>query len=401
MPSGLEFSYINQKGHAAMKIENNINGGQPCKITMCKPADLHQHFRQGNRLKMIVPLVEQRFDTALAMPNLEPPLITYKDMIEYGKSIAEECNTSMRVLLTLYLTDNLDPKEVELACQSPFFAGIKYYPAGLTTNSDSGVKNPADLWTVGTKPYQCLQILAEHGKVLLLHGADGLARGNVKVRTRQYKNGEELDPYDQEPHFISESLPEIIDKHHKLKISFEHLSTAEGVEFLRKHGSPWLGCGLTSQHLLIDRRDTHRRGLRPHFFWFPTPQALEHRQELNKFAAEGHSFAYLGSDSAPHYRKKKEADCCAGGVLTAHAGIELYAEAFEKAGCLNKLEAFASINGPKFYGFPPSIERITLVREPWKVTEMFSVEEVVDDVKIDEPVVPFRLGETIDWKLVG
>lgn len=381
-----------------MKIEcSGTDPNQPVKITMRKPADLHQHFRQGNRLKMIVPLVEKRFDTALAMPNLEPPLTTRKAMQEYGASIAEACSTRMRVLLTLYLTDKLDPREVELACQHPSFAGIKYYPAGLTTNSDSGVKNPADLWTVGTKPYQCLRILAEHGKVLLLHGADGIARNTVLVRTRWYNMGEELDPYDQEPHFIRYSLPEIIGNHPRLKISFEHLSTGEGAEFLREHGGQRLGCGLTSQHLLIDRRDTHRRGLRPHAFWFPAPQAVEHRQELNKFAAEGHSFAYLGSDSAPHYRKKKETDCCAGGVLTAHAGIELYAEAFEQAGCLSKLEAFASINGPNFYGFPPSIERITLVCEPWKVEKLFYVEEDVDM----EQVVPFRLGEMIDWKLVA
>ncbi len=384
-----------------MKIEyaDQAQMTRPVKITMRKPADMHQHFRQGNRLRMIVPLVTKRFAMALAMPNLEPPVTTYSGMMEYCDEIIREADlgeTNFQILLTLYLTDMLDPREVSEACQHPCFAGIKYYPAGLTTNSDSGVKNPADLWTPGTKPYRCLEILAAYGKVLLLHGADGLARGNVQVRTRHYRAGEELDPYDQEPHFLLYSLPKIIEKHPRLKISFEHLSTGEGAEFLRQYGGMRLGCGLTSQHLLEDRRDTHRRGFRPHAFWFPVPQPKEHRDELCKFAAEGHTFAYLGSDSAPHYRKKKESDCCMGGVLTAHAGIELYAEAFEKAGALATFEEFASLNGPLFYGISPSDEDITLVREQWSVTDLFYVEEE-NDV---EPIVPFRLGETVDWKLV-
>lgn len=383
-----------------MQIERDEVTGAPIKLVMRKPADMHQHFREGPRIGMIAPLVAKRFGIALAMPNLEPPLTECGAMTLYGKSIADVAGEGqLRILLTLYLTDKLEPREVAKACELPLFAGIKYYPRGLTTNSDSGVADPAALWTQGTRPYECLKILAEHGRVLLLHGADGFARGDVRIRTRHYKNGDELDPYDQEPHFVIMSLPAIMEAHPRLKISFEHLSTGEGADFLRQYGGPTLGCGLTPQHLLTSRTDTHRRGLRPHNFWFPVPQAHEHTQELNRFAGEGHTFAYLGSDSAPHYQSKKESSCCVGGVMTAHAGIELYAEAFDKIGALEKLEAFASENGPAFYGIPASKERITLERKPWTVEHNFYVEEIADGESVQMLFVPFRLGEKVEWRL--
>lgn len=378
-----------------MEVLATDRGGNATHIRIKKPADLHQHFRQKNRTKVIAPMVAQRFWLGLAMPNLKPPITTVAQMDAHGREVVEASGGNLRVLKTLYLTSNLDSFEVELACQDPDFAGIKYYPAGLTTNSDEGVADPTELWIKGSKPYDCLKVLAEHRKVLLLHGADGYARKHVKVRTRTYRPGDELDAYDQEPHFIKHSLPNIRDQHDKLKISFEHMSTAEGVEFLEKHGGKLLGCGLTPQHMLTDRRDTHRKGLRPHNFWFPAPQPLEHRQELNSFAGRGYFYCWLASDSAMHLRKDKESMCCSGGVITAHAGIELYVEAFENIGALNNLEAFASINGPRFYGLEHSSDTIELVKQPWKVSNFLCIEE---DGSF-EPVVPFRLGEEIRWKL--
>jgi dihydroorotase len=372
-------------------------GGNPTHIRIRMPADLHHHFRQRERTRIIAPLVARRFWLALAMPNLKPPITTVEQMNAHGQEVVDASGGTLRVLRTLYLTDKLSPHQVVAACRHEDFAGIKYYPAGLTTNSDEGVTNPEALWTRGTAPHTCLQVLADHGKVLLLHAADGVARKDVRVRSRNYCKGDELDPYDQEPHFVAHTLPDIMSKHPSLKISFEHLSTGEGAEFMRRYGSKWLGCGLTPQHMLTDRRDTHRRGLRPHGFWFPALQALEHRQEVNRFAGEGFPFCWLASDSAMHLKKDKESECCAGGVITAHAGIELYVEAFEAIGALNKLEAFASVNGPRFYGIEPSDRYIELVRQPWKVTNLLYVDEG-DGM---EPIHPFRLGEVVQWKLVA
>ncbi len=369
-------------------------------IVMQKPADFHDHFREGARLGVIAPLVARQFGLALAMPNLDKPLTTYIDMLKYGSAIraAAKCK-GFRPVLTMYMTATLDPDEVAKACAYGDFAGLKYYPAGLTTKSEFGLTDPTLLWTPGTLPYQCLRILAESKKVFLIHAADGIARANVAVRTRKYKAGDELDAYDQEPHFVAQTLPHIIDAHPNLKISFEHMSTIEGAEFMREFGGDFLGCSLTPQHLLIDRRDTHRGGLRPHNFWFPVPQALEHRQELQLFVATGYDYVWLGSDSAPHFVKNKERDCCTGGVMTAHACIELYVEAFESIGALPRLEAFASVNGPKFFGYPPSTETVTLVQEPWKVEHLFYAEENPGEETL--PMRPFRLGEMIKWKLVS
>ncbi len=373
-------------------------GGNPTHIRIKMPADLHHHFRMGVRTQLIAPMVAKRFWLALEMPNHKPPITTVAHMDDHGREVVDASGGKLRVLKTLYLTSSLSPLEVEQACKDPDFAGIKYYPAGLTTNSDEGVADPTELWTKRTKAYDCLKVLADHDKALLLHGADGFARQTVQVRTRTYNKGDELDAYDQEPHFVAHSLPELIEAHPTLKKSFEHMSTGEGAEFLDKHGGEKLGCGLTPQHMLTDRRDTHRKGLRPHNFWFPAPQALEHRQEINRFAGKGYYFCWLASDSAMHLKKDKESACCSGGVITAHAGIELYVEAFEAIGALDKLEDFASVNGPRFYGIEPSERTIELKKEPWRVKDLFFVDDPEDGL---EPVHPFRLGEMVYWKLAA
>lgn len=359
--------------------------GLPIKIKMRKPIDGHQHLRRDEMLKLVAPMVAKRFRAAIIMPNIIPSITTKTQMWKYAEEICKETYRRFLPLMTLYLTDMLDPREIE-KCQGAI-AGVKYYPQGLTTNSDSGVKKPSSLWTHGTRPYECLQALTEHGGVLLLHAADGFDA-----------NGVELDPYDQEKHFIEHTLPRIRDAHPKLKISVEHLSTKWGVEYLLKHGGPLLGCSLTAQHLLLDRRDSFRGGFHPHRFWWPIIQPAEHREALRELAKADKSFVWLGSDSAPHTIDKKQSACCCGGVLMAHAGIELYVEAFEDIGALDdRFERFASINGARFYGLADSDETIELVREEWTVRNLFRIAEG----GYAKEVIPFRLGEKIRWKLVA
>lgn len=370
-------------------MQFTYRGSEVYKIRMRKLADMHQHLRQGAILQLVAPMVAKRFAMAIVMPNTTPPITTGAQVTEYNVQILEASGGKFFPLMTMYLTDSLEPEEVRKELECKGIVGIKYYPRGLTTNSDSGVKDPSSLWTSGTNPYEVLRVLAEHGAVLLLHAADGFDR-----------DGNELDPYDQEKHFIRETLPRIIDAHPNLKISVEHLSTGQGAKFMRQCGGEKLGCSLTAQHLLLDRRDVFRGGFRPHKFWWPIIQPKEHRDELRRFASEGHPFVWLGSDSAPHPVGKKETDCCSGGVLMAHGGIEFYVEAFEDMECLNKLEDFASVNGPRFYGLQPSEEYIELKREEWVVKKPFyAAAKQSDGIDIDK-VVPFRLGEKVRWKLV-
>jgi dihydroorotase len=377
-----------------MEIVRNSEG-LPIKIRMFKPSDMHQHFRDDWRLPIVAPLVAERFQIAVAMPNLSTPITTIKQMERHFEAINEHFGRgrpSCDVLVTLYLTDTLETKEVEKAADIDNFAGIKYYPKGLTTGSDKGVTDPLSLWTAGTKPYRALRVLQDTGKVLLMHGADGVD-----------KNGHELDPYDQEKHFIKESLPRIRDAHPNLKISLEHISTMEACDYIENNASPWLGASITPHHLLLDRRDVFRGGFRPHRSWMPVIQPEEHKEAIRDFIKRGRNFEFiwLGSDSAPHPQESKESDCCASGVMTAHAAIELYAEAFEDMGILDKLEQFASINGPRFFGATPHEENMRLVREEWVVKEPF-IAYVPPSEKASgvERVIPFRLGEKMRWKLV-
>ncbi|MEI7719823.1 MAG: hypothetical protein WCI89_01270 [bacterium] len=354
---------------------------------------MHTHVRRGSMLQLVAPMTAKRFAMAIIMPNTNPPITTARMARTYRDEILKttRCYTwEFEPLMTLYLTDKLNPRSV-----TELIRGVKYYPRGLTTNSDSGVQNPASLWTKNTGPHSVLRACADKGKVLMLHAADGFAREHAMVDGSTYMPGEELDPYHQEPHFIRNTLPRIREAHPDLKISVEHLSTMSGVNYMREHGGPTLGCSITAQHLLLDRRDVHRGGLRPHTFWWPIIQKKEDRQAIRELAAGNHDFVWLGSDSAPHPISKKETDCCSGGVLTAHAGIELYAQAFEDMGALDdRFERFASINGPNFFNVKPSKQTIGLVRRAWRVESMF----ITDDG--ESPTIhPFMLGEEIRWKL--
>lgn len=398
-----------------MEVTRDVEG-RPVKIRMRKPADMHHHFRapKSAMFKIATQHVPSRFALAVAMPNLIPPITTFQEMEEYYRALVEalaSSNGTCQPLMTLYLTDTLDPKEVERCCAQPYVVGVKYYPGGkpgveLTTGSGSGVTNPSALFTPGTQPYEILRVLDDHGKVLLMHGADGFAYyGPARFDETSYEEGEELSPDHQEQHFITATLPRIIDAHPSLKKTVEHLSTKEGAAFLSQNGGKYLGCSLTYQHLGLDDRDLFRGGFNPYRSWIPKIQKKEDREALRALAKADRPFVWLGSDSAPHPRGVKESLCCKGGVFTAHAGLELYVEAFEDMGALDdRFERFALINGPYFFGFGTSKEIITLERREWKVTQPFVA--VTDTPSgnsepMEEATIPFRLGETVRWSLVS
>jgi dihydroorotase len=314
------------------------------------------------------------------MGNLEVPVITARHLGQYAREIHEAGKGYFRPYMTLFLTSDLYPDEVLRSNTLHDFVGVKYMPRGASTKSNLSIENSALLWTRGTRPHDILQFLARLQRVLLVHGAEALD-----------SNGEVLDPWKQEIYFFREVLPRIRDAHPTLKISVEHLSTAIGAEYMRQNGGPLLGCGITAHHLLLDRRDMFQGGFWPHRFWWPVLGEKEDREAIRAFVKEGHKFVYLGSDSAPHPIGAKQSGCCSGGVLMAHAGIELYVEAFEDMGALDEpFEAFASINGPRFYGIEPSSEMITLVKKEWQVRPLL----IAGDYGFNPAeVVPFRLGE--------
>lgn len=372
-----------------MEVKRNTDG-IATKVAIVKPFDGHGHFRQDGLMRLIGPMVARRFATGIVMPNTKPPITTREAAEYYRGAIMEDATGSdFTPLMTLYLTDTLNPSELD-DMRAHGIYGVKYYPRGLTTNSDSGVADPASLWTPDTNAFQVLRKLAEEKGVLLLHAADGFD-----------KKGNELDPYDQEIHFISESLPRICNVHPNLKISVEHLSTKIGAKFIWENGDDKLGCSITLHHLTKDRRDVFRGGFRPHLMWWPIIQSAEHREWIQALATAKKPFVWLGTDSAPHPVSSKRADCCVGGVLTHHLALEGYVEAFEDLGALdNHFERFASLNGPKFFDIPPSERNITLVRENWTIKNSYWVATGSgEDLK--EEVVPFRYGETVRWKIVG
>ena len=387
-----------------MKIERDASG-MPRTITLRTPFDTHVHLRQDKSMRLIAPMHAQRFSGMIIMPNIDPPITTCDRLDQYrveatraildGRYVASRLSDRVPLcLMTFYLTDQLNPAQIDIAVPGNA-VGVKYYPRGLTTGSDNGVENPSSLWTRGTTPYEVLRILANNKGTLFLHAANGLDR-----------DGDELDPYGQEIDFIRETLPRIRDAHPGVRISVEHLSTAPGAEYLRTHGSALLGCSITAHHLLFDRRDVFRKGLRPNLHCWPVIQSREHQSELRSLVAEDRSYVYLGTDSAPHPRHKKECDCVAGGIFTGHAGIELYAEAFEDMHALEALEDFASHHGPAFFGISDLLEpagNITLVRESWEVPDFYHLcdNPMSPNGLHWECIRPLRAGQRIRWKLAA
>ena len=342
------------------------------KITLLRPDDWHLHLRDDAALKAVVGDTAWRFGRAIVMPNLKPPVTTVELATAYRERIlaALPRESAFEPLMTLYLTDNTPPAEIDAAKASGFVHAVKLYPAGATTNSDAGV----------TDLKKCAATLARMealGLPLLVHGEVTEAS---------------VDVFDREAVFIERVLAPLLKDFPRLKLVLEHITTSEGINFVLTHGSNVAGT-LTAHHLLLNRNAIFAGGVRPHHYCLPILKRETHRQALLKAATSGSPKFFLGTDSAPHAKSTKEAACGCAGCYTAHAGIELYAEAFDEANALDQLEGFASLHGPDFYGLPRNRDGITLLREDWTVPAQL-------DYLGADPLVPLRAGETIRWKLL-
>ena len=341
-------------------------------LTITRPDDWHVHLRDGELMRGVVGATARAFGRAVVMPNLDPPVTTVAAAAAYRERIATALPPKSRFapLLTLYLTDNTPAAEIGEARRSGFVIGVKYYPAGATTNSASGV-------TAVERAYPALAAMQEHGLPLLVHG---------EVTAPQ------VDVFDRERVFVETVLACIVRDFPALKIVLEHVTTREAVEFVAA-APAHVGATITPQHLLHSRNALFSGGIRPHLYCLPILKREAHRQALLKAATSGNPKFFLGTDSAPHVREAKESACGCAGCYSAHAALELYAEAFEAAGALDKLEAFASFHGADFYGLPRSGDTVTLARETWSVPAEY--------VFGAHTVVPLNAGATMRWRLVA
>jgi len=342
------------------------------ELTITRPDDWHLHLRDGEAMKSVLPDTAKRFARAIVMPNLKPPVTTVEAARAYRDRILAALPQGMAFepLMTLYLTDNTPPVEIALARQSGFVHAVKYYPAGATTNSDSGV-------TDMHKAYPAIAAMEEHGVPLLLHGEVTDA---------------DIDIFDREAVFIDRTLARLMRDFPKLKIVLEHITTKQAAEFV-KNAPANIGATITAHHLLFNRNAMFKGGIRPHYYCLPVLKRETHREALIAAATSGNPKFFLGTDSAPHAQHAKESSCGCAGIYTAHAAIEFYAEVFEQAGALNKLEAFASFFGPDFYGLPRNTRKLTLRKENWTVPESLDMG--------GQKLIPLRAGETASWKISG
>jgi dihydroorotase len=341
------------------------------KITITRPDDWHLHLRDGDAMRAVLPDTARRFARAIVMPNLKPPVTTVAQAAAYRERIlaAVPAGPTFTPLMTLYLTDNLPGDEIDRARDSGFVHAVKLYPAGATTNSDAGV----------TDLKKCAATLARmerHGLPLLVHGE---------------VTDPAVDIFDREAVFIDTVLAPLLKDFPALKVVLEHITTKDGADFVTSSGAN-VAATITAHHLLLNRNAIFAGGIRPHHYCLPVLKRETHRRALVAAAISGNPKFFLGTDSAPHAKSTKEAACGCAGCYTAHAGIELYAEAFEAAGALDKLEGFASHFGPDFYGLSRNADKITLVREAWSVP-------ATQPLLANDPIVPLRAGETVAWRL--
>ena len=340
-------------------------------LTITRPDDWHLHLRDGAAMAAVLPDTARRFARAIVMPNLKPPVTTVEQARAYRERILAAVPAGMRFepLMTLYLTDNLPPGEIDLAAASGFVHAVKLYPAGATTNSDAGV----------TDLKKCAATLARMealGLPLLVHGE---------------VTDPDVDVFDREAAFIERVLLPVLREFPGLRLVLEHITTKDGIDFVLAHGANVAGT-LTAHHLLLNRNAMFAGGMRPHHYCLPVLKRETHRQALVAAAISGNPRFFLGTDSAPHAKKTKEAACGCAGCYTAHAGIELYAEVFEAAGALDRLEGFASHFGPDYYGLPRNADTITLVKESWTVP-------AAQHYLANDTLVPLRASETVAWRL--
>ncbi len=339
-------------------------------LTLIRPDDAHLHLRDGAALASVLPHTARVFARAVVMPNLGPPVTDTALAAAYRERIlaALPKGSKFEPLMTLYLTDNTGAEEIARAKRSGFVCGVKYYPAGATTNSEAGV-------TRIERAYPALAAMEEHDLPLLVHG-EVTAPG--------------VDVFDRERVFLETVLAGITRRFPRLRIVVEHVTTREAVEFVLA-GGPRIAATITAHHLLYNRGAMFSGGIRPHYYCLPVLKREEHRQALVRAATSGNPKFFLGTDSAPHARADKETLCGHAGIYTAHAAIELYAEAFEQAGALDKIEAFASFHGADFYRLPRNRGSITLRKEPWTVPGEIPFGAAT--------LVPLRAGESVGWRL--
>ena len=339
-------------------------------LTITRPDDFHLHLRDGTALASVVGDSARRFARAIVMPNLTPPVTTVAAALGYRRRILEALPKGMdfQPLMTLYLTDETSREEIREVAACEHVYAVKYYPAGATTHSGAGVTDPE-------KVYPVLEQMAESGLPLLLHGEATDPR---------------VDIFDRESVFIDVVLAPLLQRFPGLKMVLEHITTIQAVQCVL-NGPDSLAATITPQHLLYNRNALFRGGLRPHHYCLPVLKREPHRQALVDAAISGHPRFFLGTDSAPHARSAKETDGGCAGVYSAHAAVELYAQAFEAAGAVERLEAFAAFHGADFYGLPRNTGTLTLNREDWTVPATLPFG--------DEEVVPLNAGETCAWKL--
>ena len=341
-------------------------------LTITRPDDWHAHLRDGDLLASVVAATAKQFARAIVMPNLKPPVVTTQQAKAYRQRIlaALPKGSAFEPLMTLYHTDDTPPAELERARAAGFVKAVKYYPAGATTNSASGVTDIRKVDAV-------LEAMQGAGMPLLMHGE---------------VTDPEVDVFDRETVFLERTLAPLVKRFPKLKIVLEHITTHEAAAFVERAPEN-VAATITAHHLLLNRNALFSGGLRPHHYCLPVLKREPHRRALVKAATSGNPRFFLGSDSAPHTRRNKETDCGHGGIYTAHAALELYAEAFEIAGALDKLEGFASHYGADFYGMPRNKGKVKLNHARWKVPAEYPFGE--------ETVVPLRAGQTIGWRLAG
>ncbi|MFA7279858.1 MAG: dihydroorotase [Sterolibacterium sp.] len=340
-------------------------------LTITRPDDWHLHLRDGAALAAVLPDTARRFARAIVMPNLKPPVTTLSLALAYRERIlaALPRGMSFEPLMTLYLTDETAPQEIDAAHASGLVHAVKYYPAGATTNSAAGV-------TAFARCKATLARMEKLGMPLLVHGE---------------VTDPAVDAFDREAVFIERVLSPLLRNFPGLRVVFEHITTLEAADFVLAHGVN-LAATITAHHLLLNRNALFAGGIRPHHYCLPLLKREAHRQALVAAAVSGNPKFFLGTDSAPHARSTKEHACGCAGCYTAHAGIELYAEAFEAAGVLERLEAFASFHGADFYRLPRNTAKITLSKQSWQVP---ASQTFIDD----EVLVPLRAGETIAWRM--
>jgi len=352
-------------------MPNQLIASLPNSLTITRPDDWHLHLRDGTALAAVLPHTARQFGRAIVMPNLKPPITTTAQASAYRERILSALPPGMdfQPLMTLYLTDNTPPDEIRRAKDSGFIHAVKLYPAGATTNSDAGV-------TALSKCYKTLEVMQELGMPFLVHGE---------------VTDPAIDIFDREAVFIERVMRPLRRDMPALKVVFEHITTKDAADYVSQADGP-VAATITAHHLLYNRNEIFKGGIRPHYYCLPVLKRETHRQALVHVATSGSARFFLGTDSAPHPKGLKEHACGCAGCYTALHAMELYAQAFDQADALDKLEAFASFNGPAFYGLPRNAGTVTLKREAWTLPDELPLG--------DATVVPLNGGETIGWKLV-